>query len=178
MSKTKELTTLGLFLALGIVLPYATGHAMGIPGTILLPMHIPVLLIGFLYGPCIGLGLGVMIPFLSFLFTGMPGALMLPVMLVELGLYGFMSGLLYKKYQWNVYVSLLCTMVAGRFGYLLTVYVLGDLLGLAAFGQVASVLTAVATGLPGIILQIVLVPALVKILKKHLFSKEKTQGVV
>ncbi len=165
MLKTKDITTLGLFLALGIILPYVTGHAFGIPGTVLLPMHIPVILIGFLYGPVIGVILGVTIPTLSFMLTGMPGAIMLPIMLVELGLYGFSCGLLSNKFKFNNYISLLGGMIIGRLGYLVTLYFLTDILGMESFTKAASVLTAVITGLPGIAIQIIFIPILVKVLK-------------
>ncbi len=172
MLKTKDITTLGLFLAIGLILPYITGHAFGIPGTVLLPMHIPVILIGFLYGPLIGVILGVTIPTLSFLLTGMPSAIMLPIMLVELGIYGFVCGLLSNKFKLNSYISLLSAMIAGRIGYLLTLYFLTDILGMESFGKVASVITAVVTGLPGIAIQIVFIPILVKVLRGFIRAEQ------
>ncbi len=168
MLQTKKITTLGLFLALGLLLPYVTSHMFGVPGTILLPMHIPVILIGFLFGPLYGLLLGILIPLLSSFLTGMPGALFLPIMVVELALYGLVSGFTYKKLKWNTYFSLLSAMIVGRIGYFLTILVLTNLFGLVQFAKVASVFTAITVGLPGIIVQIILLPLLVRYLGKYI----------
>ncbi len=175
MLKTREITTLGLFLALGLILPYVTSHAFGIPGTVLLPMHLPVIIIGFLYGPMIGFILGLIIPTLSFLLTGMPSVLMLPIMLVELSLYGFTCGLMYKKLKLNIYFSLVIAMVVGRLGYLSILYLLTNVLGIAAFGKIASVVTAITVGIPGIIIQLVFIPLMVKFLKGHIYVEENIQ---
>ncbi|MBQ7376223.1 MAG: ECF transporter S component, partial [Clostridia bacterium] len=61
-NKTHRLTLAGFFVALGIILPFALGHGMGVPGTLLLPMHLPVLLCGFLCGPTYGLLCGMILP--------------------------------------------------------------------------------------------------------------------
>ncbi len=166
MFTTKKITTLGLFLALGILFPYFTGHAFGIPGTILLPMHIPVIIIGMMYGPITGLILGLLIPFLSAILTGMPGALFMPIMIVELGVYGMISGLLYKKLNQNIYVSLVGAMICGRIGYGLMAYFLVNIFNLAQYAKVVSVFTAVTVGLPGIIIQLIFIPIIVKMLGK------------
>ncbi len=172
MFKTRHITSLGLFLALGLILPYVTSHGIGIPGTILLPMHIPVILIGFIYGPTIGFVLGITIPTLSFFLTSMPSAVMLPIMIIELSLYGLISGLLYKKLKLNVYVSLIGAMITGRVGYMVTLYFLTNVLMMESFGKVASVVTAAITGLPGIIIQIVFIPILVKFLNRYIYAKK------
>ena len=69
---TKTMTTMGLLMAVGLILPYATSHAFGIPGTILLPMHFPIFLMGMLCGPLWGIVGGLLVPLLSSLLTGMP----------------------------------------------------------------------------------------------------------
>ncbi len=172
MLKTRDITTLGLFLALGLILPYFTSHAFGIPGTVLLPMHLPVILIGFFYGPLLGLVLGVTIPVLSFLATAMPGIVMLPIMVVELGLYGFCGGFLHQKKKMGIYPSLVITMIVGRIGYLITLYILSDILLIEMFSRAASVATAIVVGIPGIIIQLILIPILVKFLKGHIYVKQ------
>ena len=81
--------------AFAILLPQAF-HLTGIPqsGQIFLPMHIPVLISGFVLGPVFGLFIGVLSPIISSLLTGMPDSFRLPFMIAELASYGFMSGIL------------------------------------------------------------------------------------
>ena len=85
VNKNQKLAITGLLLAIGIILPFATAHGIGIPGTVLLPMHIPVLLCGLLCGPAYGSGLGLVLPILNSLLTGMPVLYpMAPIMTAEL----------------------------------------------------------------------------------------------
>ncbi len=92
--KTRSLVFAGLCAALGVVLPMAF-HAIPGGGGIFLPMHIPVLLCGFLCGPWYGMARGIVAPLVSSLATGMPAAARLPGMLCELAVYGLVSGFLY-----------------------------------------------------------------------------------
>lgn len=88
-----NLTQAGLLIALGILIPFVTGHAFGVQGTVLLPMHFTVLLAGFLLGPFWGAVIGVLTPLISSVLTGMPPAFpMLPLMIGELGTYGWATG--------------------------------------------------------------------------------------
>ncbi len=160
---TRKLLFSGLFLALGVLLPMATGHLVGIPGTILLPMHIPVLLCGLLCGWRFGLLCGLLTPTLSFLFTGMPALYpMLPVMTVELSLYGAVGGWLTgmaKPTIGKLYKGLAGAMLAGRLGSGLAFALLVYGFGLRLPGTVPAVMAgSVVTGLPGIALQLLLVP--------------------
>ena len=83
--KTKKLTLAGMLLALGIILPFATSHGIGVPGNILLPMHIPVYLCGLLCGPLYGALCGLVLPLLNSVLTGMPVIYpMMPLMTVEM----------------------------------------------------------------------------------------------
>lgn len=160
LTKTYRTALAGLLVALGILLPYFTAHMFGLPGTVLLPMHIPVFLIGLLCGPGFGLACGLMIPLLSSLFTGMPPAFpMLPIMAGELMTYGLLSGLLYQKTK-RIYLSMLPAMLCGRVVYGL-IFALLTLSG----GEVLralSVSAAFVQGLPGIAIQLVLVPVIVR----------------
>ena len=80
MKNTKKMVITALCMAIGIILPI-TLHAIPNAGSILLPMHIPVLLCGLICGPVYGVICGVMTPFLSSLLTGMPPAAYLPSMI-------------------------------------------------------------------------------------------------
>ncbi len=163
-SSTKKLTTAGMLLGLGILLPLATAHGLGLPGNVLLPMHIPVLLCGLLCGPYWGLLCGLLLPALNCVLTGMPVAYpMLPIMTAEIALYGLVSGLLFhrtplSRLRWGVYPALLGAMVAGRMAYgavFALLFALNDSL------KALSVWGAIVTGLPGIVVQLLIIPAVV-----------------
>lgn len=163
-SKTQKLTTLGLLLALGIILPFATAHGIGVSGGILLPMHIPVFICGFLCGPLFGALCGVVLPIINSLLTNMPPLYpMMPIMVCELTVYGFVSGLLYHKtplgkHKIGVYISLLIAMVFGRVAYGLAYQIL---LIISKELTASTVWVAIATGVPGIVVQLLLVPTVV-----------------
>lgn len=153
-----------LCLAIGIIMPvYFHIMAPGI-GSVFLPLHIPVLLCGLLCGAGCGGIAGFILPLLSSILTGMPP--LYPVgaaMMLELCTYGVVSGLLHKKY--NVYVSLIGAMLAGR---IVSGAANAVLLGFAgkSYSFEAFVLSSFVTALPGIAIQIVLIPVVVKILER------------
>ena len=171
MKKTniKTLVLAALFLAMALVLPFLTGQIPEI-GSMLCPMHIPALLCGFFCGWPWGLMVGLIAPVLRSLIFGMPP--MFPVavcMSAELAAYGAVSGFLYSKMSRNkasVYISLLAAMVAGRLLWGIARFLCAGL-DPSAFGIAAFWAGAITTALPGIILQIVLVPVLVMALEKH-----------
>ena len=163
-----KLTYAGLCLALCLVLPFLTGQIPQI-GSMLLPMHIPVLLCGFLCGPWWGLGVGLVAPILRSLIFHMPPLFpTATAMAFELAAYGLLSGLCYKllpKKTPYLYCSLLIAMVGGRLVWGLVMSLLMGLSGkgftLAAFWAGAFV-----NAWPGILLQIILIPPVVAALKK------------
>lgn len=171
MKKTnvKTMVLAALFLAMALVLPFLTGQIPEI-GSMLCPMHIPALLCGFFCGWPWGLAVGLIAPILRSLIFGMPP--MFPVavcMSAELAAYGAVSGFLYSRMPRNkasVYISLLAAMVAGRMVWGIARFLCAGL-DPSAFGIAAFWAGAITTALPGIILQIVLIPVLVMALKKH-----------
>lgn len=166
MSKTKRLVYAGLCVALGVVLPMAF-HSVPNGGSVFLPMHIPVLLCGFLCGPWYGLAAGVLTPLISST-TGMPPAAVLPGMMCELAVYGLVSGLAYgavhtKSRTADIYISLAAAMLAGR--------AVSGLVNSFLFraGQYSLQMWAAASfvrALPGIAIQLVVLPALVYALER------------
>lgn len=160
-SSVKNLVFTAVCAALCIVVPMAF-HAIPDGGTVFLPMHLPVLLCGLCCGWPYGLLCGLLGPLLSSLITGMPPAAMLPSMMVECGVYGLVSGLMmrYVRTRYtlaDLYISLLTAMVAGRVvAGLVKALILAP--GTPAF---AWVTTSLVMGIPGIILQLVLMPTLV-----------------
>ena len=148
--------------ALGVLLPFFTSHIAGVPGTLLLPMHIPVLLCGLLCGPFWGAACGVIVPVLSSLLTGMPPAYpMLPIMLAQLFVIGLISGLLYRRLEKNLFLSIGAAVLAGWAVYGLMFYALM----LVGGGQIMalSVTGALAAGIPGLALQFTAVPLLLRL---------------
>lgn len=165
----KKITVGGLLIALALILPSAF-HLTGLPqsGQIFLPMHIPVLLGGFALGPVFGLVIGVISPVISSFLTGMPDFSRLPFMMVELAGYGFVSGIIYKYFRqvkFGTYISLLVSMIAGRALYALSLFVAVYLMGIQSGGPIAAV-TATVTGLPGIVIQLVLIPPVIYALER------------
>ena len=150
-------------LALAMVLPLLIGQIPEI-GQALSPMHIPVLLCGFLCGWPYGLAVGFIAPLLRFAIFGMPPIMPTGVaMAFELATYGCLTGLLYhllpKKIP-SVYVTLIAAMIGGRIVWGIARFVLAGL-STSEFPMSAFIAGAVTNAVPGIILHIVLVPAIV-----------------
>lgn len=155
-------------LALCMVLPFLTGQIPQI-GSALSPMHIPVLLAGFLCGPWWAAAVGAVAPLLRFALFGMPPIFPTGVaMCFELAGYGLVSGLLYRKLPKkavNVYVSLLTAMLAGRVVWGIVRVLLSGVAG-EPFTWAAFMAGAFVNAVPGIIVHIALIPVIVLALRK------------
>lgn len=168
-NKTHRLVTAGLMVAIGIILPLFLSHIFGIPGTMLLPMHIPILLCGLLCGPQFGALNGIVIPVLSSVLTGMPPVYpMLPIMMVQLTVMGLVSGLLYEKFRRNIYVSMLAAMLSGWMLYGLT---FSALLFMNSQLKALPVMAAIAKGWLGILLQLAVIPVIVTVVERYLYKQ-------
>ena len=161
MTKQKEIFKIvlsAIFIALAYVLPFLTGNIPQI-GSKLCPMHIPVILCGFICGWKYGLIVGVVSPLLRSLTLGIPPLFPTALaMSIELATYGFVSGLLHKllpKNKLSIYISLIIAMIVGR---LIWGSVMFIFLGNTEFGLSAFWAGAVGNAIPGIIIQIVLIP--------------------
>ena len=169
----KKITLSAMFLALAFVMPFLTGQIPQI-GSMLCPMHIPVLLCGFFCGAPWGLGVGFIAPILRSFILGMPH--MFPTafcMAFELAAYGLVAGWLHNKLpkkKASVYVSLLCAMIIGRLVWGIVMFACMGF-DVSAFGLQAFMAGAVLNAVPGIILQIVIIPIIVITLEK-LMNKE------
>lgn len=167
-NKTVKLVLSALFLALAYVLPFLTGQVPQI-GSMLCPMHIPVLLCGFFCGWPWGLAVGFIAPLLRSLTLGMPPLFPTAVcMAFELAAYGAIAGLLYKllpRKKSSIYIALLVAMILGRLIWGGAMLICMGLQG-SAFTFAAFFAGAVANAIPGIIIQIVLIPILVMLLDK------------
>ena len=167
MKNTRDLILTAMFIAIGVVLPQAF-HMIPNAGSVVLPMHIPVLVAGFAVGPLLGAVCGFLTPLLSHLIFSMPPAPILPSMLCELTVYGLMTGLLHRvvKTEKGIvknYIVLIGAMLCGRVTY----GILNALIFRAgSYSLNAWLSAAFITALPGIIIQLVLIPILVDRLQK------------
>ena len=169
MKKSNNLLKLivaALFLALSYIMPFLTGQIPEI-GAKLCPLHIPVLLCGFLCGWPWGLLVGFIAPLFRSLTLGMPPLFPTAIcMSFELASYGALSGLMYKilpRKKIYIYFSLFIAMLVGRLIWGASMYVCIALTG-DSFTFAAFLLGAFINAIPGIIVQIVLIPVLVIIL--------------
>lgn len=168
MTKVRKLVSSALCLGLSLVLPLLTGQIQQI-GNMLCPMHLPVLLCGFVCGGLWGGVVGFVAPILRYLIFGMPPVFPLGIsMAFELGTYGAISGLLYHKFPRTprtLYLSLLVAMVSGRVVWGLVRFLLAGLSG-SEFPFSMFLSGALTSAIPGIVLQILLIPVIVMALDK------------
>lgn len=164
-----------MFLALAYVMPFLTGQIPEI-GSMLCPMHIPVILCGFVCGGPWGLVVGFVAPLLRSAILGMPPMFPAAVsMAFELAVYGLVSGIMYKVFPKNkicIYFSLLISMISGCLMWGLVQFICMGL-DTSKFGFAAFWAGAVTNALPGIILQIILIPVVVMILEKAKLTSKK-----
>ena len=168
-NNVKKLVLSAMFVALGLVLPFLTGQIREI-GSMLLPMHLPVFLCGLICGWQYGLAVGFIVPLLrSFLFS-MP--MMYPTaiaMAFELATYGLVAGLIYNRVKKqniaSLYASLIAAMLAGRVVFGIAQVILLGMNG-KAYSWAAFLAASFTNAVPGIIIQLILIPAIIMALHK------------
>ena len=162
-----KLVFAAMFLALSFVLPFLTGQIPEI-GSMLCPMHIPVLLCGFICGWPWGFVVGMIAPLLRSLTLGMPNLFPMALcMAFELAAYGAIAGIMHKllpKKKISIYSSLLVAMITGRIVWGCAMYIFTGIDG-SAFTFSAFIAGAFTNAIPGIIIQIILIPVLVMLLE-------------
>ncbi|MCH5151807.1 MAG: ECF transporter S component [Clostridiales bacterium] len=176
---TLNVVTTAMLSALAVILSTIMHHIPGVnmaTAILLSPMHFPVLLIGILCGPWLGLIGGVLAPVVSFLMSGMaspPPSTLVP-MIFELGMYGFLTGMMRKVFiknpKTNRFASILALVIAMVAGRALNAVV--GAIFLAADGQLyfVALWTKFAGNFTstwaGIIIQLVLIPAILFALQR------------
>ena len=175
MKKNKPIRNLilsGIFIALSVLLPIVF-HAIPKGGNMFLPMHLPVMVAAFFLPPVYACAVGIISPLLSSFITGMPPMAPIPVAIImtfELFAYALVISLLRKivyKYRKNLLsplIALIPAMVLGRVVAGLVMFLLVTLFGVNGPAPVAYVWGAVVTGVPGIIVQLIIIPLLYRIL--------------
>lgn len=175
-NKILKTVVAGLCLALAYVLPFLTGQIPEV-GAMLCPMHLPVLLCGFICGWPWGIGVGLVAPLFRSLTLGMPPLFPTAVaMALELATYGGVAGLMHKllpRKKPYIYCSLLVAMLAGRLVWGAAMFVCAGLSG-GSFPLAAFFAGAFTGAIPGIIVQIVLIPVLVMLLEDRRILKWDT----
>lgn len=161
LSYVKSIVFTAVCSALCVVVPMAF-HTIPNAGVVFLPMHIPVLLCGLICGWPHGLICGLIGPLLSSVITGMPPAAMLPSMMVECAVYGLVTGLMMRYVRTrcavaDLYISLVSAMILGR----VVAGVAKSLIFSPGTAPFAWVTTSLVAGIPGIVIQLVLMPTIV-----------------
>ncbi len=173
----RKLVLSAMFLAIGLVLPFFTGQIQQI-GNMLLPMHIPVMLCGLICGWQYGAVVGLTLPLIRSLLFGMPPIFpAAPAMAVELCIYGLAIGFLYGLFKKQnlaaVYASLIPSMILGRIAWGGAQTVLLSMRE-SAFTFNAFLAGAILNAIPGIILQLLLIPAIMTTL--HYTGMQRFRG--
>jgi hypothetical protein len=175
--RTRKLTTAGLLIAISILLPQIF-HILGGPamGRIFLPMHLGIFLIGFIVAGWYGMIAGLIVPVVSFAIFGMPPIPILFFMMAELAVYGSVSGFMsfgakIDNTKWSIYPKLIIAMIAGRVASGLIMYLAVWIFSLP-ISPIDMLIASTVTGLPGIALQLVLIPIIYLLLKRGGYTFE------
>lgn len=169
MNNVKKLAVTAMLFAVGMVLPFFIGQ-IPVIGKMLLPMHIPVLLCGFIVGWQYGALIGFLLPIVRGLVFGMPPLYPNAVaMAFEMAAYGFVSGYLYSHARWQctkmLYISLVTAMLAGRL-----VWAFAEVILLGIGGNIFTwkmfAAGAFLNAIPGIIVQLTLIPLIMVALRR------------
>ena len=176
----RNLCLSAMFLALAFVLPFLTGQIPEI-GNMLCPMHIPAILCGFICGGPWGAVVGFIAPLLRSLILGAPALFPKAVaMSFELCAYGLFSGLLYRtlpKKKMYIYVSLVLSMIGGRLIWGIAQFTFMGL-GASEFNLSMFWANAVINAVPGIIVQLILIPILIMLAERIESSSRKIFSII
>ena len=173
LSPVRRTVLAALCIALCVVLPIAF-HSIPNAGSVILPMHIPVLVCGMICGWPYGFICGLLGPLVSSLLTGMPPAAYLPPMMVECATYGAATGLLLKFVRTrnltaDLYISLIGAMLLGR----VVSGIAKALIFTPGMAMSMWITSSFVTALPGIVIQLVLIPQVIRILMKAKYLPQR-----
>lgn len=179
MKSTKEASTrvvkmclAAMFIAIGWILPLLSGQNQEL-GNMLCLMHIPVLVAGFILGPQYGIMVGAVTPITRFLIFGRPPIYPTGLcMAFELAAYGFLSGFVYKflvkrnvNEMFSIYAALIAAMIGGRLVWGVSRAICG-IVSQSSFTWKMFITTGFVTAIPGILIQLFLIPALIMLLNR------------
>lgn len=172
--KAKILMTVSA-VVFAVVLPqifHMVGGSIGVGtslGEIFLPMHLPIILLGLIAGPMVGFVGGVSAPVISFLIVGMPVGFILPFIVIEMAAYGFVSGII-RSTRMISFSKVLVTQISGRL-----VRAVAVIAGVYVFSvdklNVSIIWDSIIVGIPGIILQLCLLPMVIYAIERKMKSE-------
>lgn len=165
LSRARELSLAGLLGALGLLLPIGF-HMLGWLGKVFLPMHLPIVVGGFLLSAGTAAGLGLIVPLLSGALTGMPPFPLAPLMSAELAVKAVVASLLYRRLGAPMWLALPAALIADWLVLALAALALADFFAIGR-PPLAYVLGVIALGWPGTLLQLIGVPAAVKTIERR-----------
>lgn len=170
MKSTRNLIRASLIVAMGLILPVLF-HMITANGPIFLPMHIPILIGAAFVSPWIALIAGALTPLLSSVTTGMPPLMPIAVLMsAELAAYGFTMSWLMIKRNMNIYAALVISMVVGRIALGISAIILTSFFAVK-LNPVMYLKGAILSGVPGIVIQLLFVPIVIKALMRSLRQK-------
>lgn len=158
----KNMVLAAMFMALGLVLPFLTGQIPQI-GNMMLPMHLPVLLCGLICGWQYGGIVGFVLPLFRYMLFAMPPMPTGIAMAFEMATYGAVVGFLYARSRWQcviaLYRCLIIAMIAGRVVWAATRIIMTGVTSVPFTWEI-FLSGAFLTAVPGIILQLIVIPAI------------------
>ena len=169
---SRKISISAMFLAIGWLLPFLSGQIPQV-GNMLCLIHIPAFLTGFLLGPWYGMAIGFLIPLTRSMIFGMPPLYPKALcMAFELGAYGFLAGGLLKRIKGYgkisethvIYISLVLAMLGGRLVWGAAMFCCG-MVSASPLTWKMFLTEAFINAWPGILIQICLLPALIKIMR-------------
>lgn len=170
--KTFELRSIiyaAICLALAMILPLLTGGNASL-GQMFCPMHLPVLLCGFIAGPFWGGAVGLIAPFLRFLIFGSPAIYPMAVrMAAELMVYGLAAALFYRylpKKPAGIAISLVCAQLFGRIAWGVMQFALSIVDPKFAFSVEIVIAQTLTPAIYGILIQLLVIPPVVYAMQK------------
>ena len=159
---TKKLVYSSGLIAISFLIPQIFHVAGAVSGSVFLPMHIGILISGFIVGPYYAMLIGLIVPVLSSVITQMPPVPMVYFMIFELMAYGFIAGYCYEKLKFNKILSLVISLIGGRIVYVLIIFIASNILGLPyAFLGFAATIEKFVVGIPGVLIQLAIIPLIV-----------------
>lgn len=172
MNRTRQLILGAVLIAFGLIVP-SIFHYFSLGGRVFLPMHIPVLLAGMLLSPSIAVIVGILTPVMSTLLTGMPPVFpTMTVMMFELGSYALITALMRRQFKLGIYPSLIIGILSGRAVGALVTWFISFFVADMNIHPLLYIANNFMTGLPGIILQLVLIPVMTYMIESTNLYKE------
>ena len=177
LTDIRSFVVIPVFVLLSVLTPWVF-HQLHLAGAAYLPMHLFIVVAALAFGWQAGLITGLLSPLASYAISGMPPLNILPQLTIELATYGLLAGVLHEKFNLRITWSLLGAMIGGRLVLLLTVLLIYFVSGAtysplgAETTPILSVWHTIQQGLPGILLQLAIIPVIFWVVRRSTFRKQ------